>query len=621
MTCRRALLAPLLASGLVALVGCHQAEEVPRFEDLVAAGALTSTLDGGEAKQLPCADETIFSRPLRPGEELSAAVDFGDAPRLLVSGCLAGAPATAPGTAGGAVAGTLELVAEVAGDPGGPALRESLPMGDGASWWRREIDLGPGGDYGDFSRHAGSLRVVAHPPAGGGTFLLRDLVLEHRLPAPSGPPSRTGGPRPPQVLLISVDTLRADFIGALGGEAATPAFDRLAADGEVFTHHYATAGWTKPSHAGLLTGEPAAVHRVAGADDRIDPVATTLAERFRRAGFLTAGIVHDCVWLNAKFGFSRGFDSYRSVKWGAAPIARAAADWMAGHRDQPFFFFLHTFDVHSDFTVLPYEGPGVTRATVAERFGVAGYGCRWGRCASDLLEEIDRGHVAPIPGEGDILRFLYGKGVEGVDAALGRLLAALDAAGLYDGMLIAVTSDHGESLLEHGRTTHGNWWQQVVRVPLIVKWPRGAGSGAPGGRREAPTSALDVAPTLLAAAGVAADDLPGADLRSRAPDRPAVVENGWHAIVVGSWKGVADVEGSGPQLYDLAADPGEAVNLIDQRPEVARLLASRLADYLAAGERRAARLRGAAATVPNAMPLSDEERERLRALGYLGGGS
>ena len=154
-------------------------------------------------------------------------------------------------------------------------------------------------------------------------------------------------------------------------------------------------------------------------------------------------------------------------------------------------------------------------------------------------------------------------------------------------------------------------------MPLIIKWPRESWSGRNGGRQEGPSSALDVAPTLLAAAGVDPGDLPGTDLRSRPPDRSVAVENGWHAIVVGTWKGVAGVEGSGPQLYDLAADPGETINLIAERPEVAKLLASRLADYLAAAERRAARL-GRAAAEPNAVTLSDEERERLRTLGYLG---
>ena len=201
-----------------------------------------------------------------------------------------------------------------------------------------------------------------------------------------------------------------------------------------------------------------------------------------------------------------------------------------------------------------------------------------------------------------------------MDAALGRLFDDLRAAGLYDNLTIAVTADHGESLLDHGLTTHGNWWEQVVQVPLIVKW---RGSERAGSRDDGPSSALDVAPTLLIAAGVDPGDLPGVDLRTRPHDRPAVVGSGWKVIVVGPYKGITRTAERGPQLYDVVADPGETHDLIAERPEVGRMLARRLAAFETAMGRRLLREERAAGTKAS---LTDEERERLRALGYLAGG-
>jgi arylsulfatase A-like enzyme len=604
-----AALAALAALALAA-GGCRGEVELPLYGDLVAGGTFAS--DRGTAAppaQLTCADETRWAQPLRPGEELWATVRLGGASRLVVAGCLraAGEAEPPPEPVGPAA---LEVAVETAGGPrAGSRVATSLAAGDGTGWWREEIDLAA---IAGAAGGAGRLRLAARELPPGSELLLGEVVVERRPGA-----TAAGGSHPPQVLLISVDTLRADAVGALGGAYRTPALDRLAADGEVYSPHYAAASWTKPSHAGMLTGQPAVVHRSILFADPIDPAVPTLAERFRAAGFRTAGLAHDCIWLDQKFGFGRGFERYRVVKWGSDSIVRDAAEWMGRHRDEPFFFFLHTFDPHSDFARLPYEGPGTSRATVAERFGIADYGCRDGHCASGLLGAIERGGIAPLAGEAEVLRFLYGRGVEGVDASLGRLFADLERAGIYDDLLIAFTSDHGEALLEHGWVTHGRWWEPIIRVPLIVKWPRGEHAG---GRRQGPSSALDLAPTLLAAAGVelAPGALPGVDLRHRRPDRPVLVTSLWRAVVVGSMKGVV-VEGREPQVYDLAADPGETRNLFTERPEAAVMLHDALAAMLADGGRRHHELERGARTAAVPAELDAEERARLRALGYLRG--
>jgi arylsulfatase len=582
----RALLAAVLLAA-----GCAAPPSAPRYEDWVAEGQLASNLAGGEAEQVHCGFETRFARPLRPGEVLTAEADLGAEPRLALALCGRGA---GPGAAG-------ELIVSVTA-AGGAALEDRWPLAAGGGWQRRELDLGA------LAGERVTVRLEADLDRRGRLYL-EQLVLAHRVPAPE----RRG--RPPQVLLISADTLRDDAVGSREGGPATPALDRLAAGGERFTPHYAGATWTKPSHAVLLTGYGVGVLRTLALEDTLPGAVPTLAERFRAAGFRTGGLVHDCVWLDAKYGFDRGFEDYRAVKWGAEQQARAAVDWMTARRGEPFFFFLHLFDVHSDFHRLPYEAPGVTPETVERRFGVPDYGCRRGLCASALLRALGDGRLEPEPRDAEILRFLYDRGVERLDAALGGLFADLAAAGLYDDLLIAFTADHGEAFFEHGRWTHSTWHEEVLRVPLIVKWPRGERAGAV---RRAPAGAADVAPTLLAAAGAPARGLPGADLRTRRADRPVYAGTYVRVVIQGSMKAVFPLDQAPPALFDLAADPGERHDLTAERPdELARL--RRLLDAEAAAEVRLRR-QIAAAETPGRAVATAEERARLRALGYVDGG-
>jgi len=589
----------------VLLAACAAPPAAPRYEDWVAEGDLASTLAGGEPQQVHCGFETRFARTLRPGEVLTAEVDLGAAPRLVLALCRRdGGPASASGEPAGALA--LEVAAA-----DGTAIAERWPLPAEEGWRRRELDLGA------LAGERVAVRLEAEfddPGPGARPLFLEQLVVAHRVPAPD----RRG--RPPQVLLISADTLRHDVVGDGEGDGrpATPALDRLAADGETFTPHYAGATWTKPSHGVLLTGHGISVLRLHGFDDVLPAAVPTLAERFRAAGFRTGGLVHDCVWLDPKYGFGRGFEDYRSVKWFAGQQVRAAVDWMAARRGEPFFYFLHLFDVHSDFHRLPYEAAGVTPATVERRFGVPGYGCRGGLCSSAMLGAINEGRLALEPYDAEILRFLYDRGVERLDAALGALFDDLAAAGLYDDLVIAFTADHGEAFLEHGKLTHTTWHEEVLRVPLIVKWPRGERAGEV---RRGAAGAADVAPTLLAAAGLPAHGFSGVDLRTRRADRPVFAGTFVQIVVQGSMKGAFPLFDAPPQLFDLAADPGERHDLAAERPEeLARLRA-----LLDAQTAAAARLRRQidALEQPGRAAMTEEERARLKALGYvdLGGGS
>lgn len=566
------------------------------YDDFVTSGRLGS-FGGVEAGvEATCADETRFAVALAPGAEIRLPVELRAEPELTLAACLAAGDSSL-GSDGAAIR------VEVRGSAG-LASATDLQV-DGSGWRERRLDL---------RAHAGrrvDLRLRAAGPAGA-RLLVSDLHVRHQ-PAAIPRERRAAAAAGPAVLLVSLDTLRADAVEP----AATPALAAFAGRAEVWSPHYATATWTKPSHASLLTGYPPEVHGAQLETQAIDPAVSTLAERFAAAGHHTAGLVYDCEWLDPKWGFDRGFAEYRVMPWGADAAVRASVDWMVERRGEPFFYFLHLFTPHSDRAVLPYEAAGVDRATVEERFGVEDYGCRHGVCASRLLHRLN-GYLKPLPREEAILRFLYRQGVSTTDVALGRLFGDLEAAGLFDRMLIVVTSDHGEAFFEHGQVLHGTLHREVVEVPLLVKWPRGEHAGR---RRHTPSSSIDLAPTLLAAAGIAAPGLPGSPLHARDPAAPAFAGTTSKAIFTRRFHAIfhlASAGGTGEraELFDLRADPLEQHDLAQVQAEELDRLRRRLGEHLETG-RRLRRSLGAGGESEGEVELTPEERRRLRALGYL----
>lgn len=419
--------------------------------------------------------------------------------------------------------------------------------------------------------------------------------------------------RPRNLLLISIDTLRQDRVGAYGYDRpTTPTLDALAARGLVFDEATAPSPWTLPSHVSLLTGLSPQSHGVTDRVRGIGPGADTMAAWLQDHGYDTAAVVNS-VLLGPKRGFARGFGSFDLVvrphpEPAAAEVHRRAIRWLDRERDRPFFLFVHHYDVHSDYApaetyrellVGPYEGRvnGTTEQLKAARLG----------------------KLALTPADARHLSELYDAEVRQIDDELGRFLGALAERGHLADTAVVVTSDHGEEFLEHGGVLHGATLHgELVRVPLIL-----AGPGIPAGRRVAePVSLTDVFPTLMGLLGVEAPPyVEGVDLWSngslRSPgDRPLFFGTDWwlgrpngawkRAVQQGGWKlHYAHPDGA-LELYDLASDPDERRNLAARDPARVDALRALLAPQL-----------GPASDSGAPAEASSEETEQLRALGYL----
>ena len=409
-----------------------------------------------------------------------------------------------------------------------------------------------------------------------------------RRAAPAPPPASR-----PNVLLVTIDTLRADHVGCYGrAQALTPTLDGLAARGVRFATAVAHVPLTGPSHASILTGLSPLGHGFRDNGGFVLPAQVrTTAEDFGKAGYRTAAFVSGFP-LNRRFGFDRGFETYDDhlprgndprralhVERFADATTDAVLRWLAepdpspGRR--PFFLWVHYYDPHA-----PYEPP----QDFAARFA-----------------------AEPYDGE-----------IAFVDAQLARLLRKLEEKGEMARTLLLATADHGESLGEHGEVSHGLFvYDATLKVPFIV-----AGPGIAAGR-VAPTVArgIDVLPTLLDYAGLELPpEIEGRSLRPalegrEMSDAPAYAETlyplrelGWAPLFAWRTSRHKMIEAPKPELYDLEGDPGETLNRAAREN-------ARLAEMQRKLQAALARPAPSAA-----VELDPETAERLRALGYVASG-
>jgi arylsulfatase A-like enzyme len=438
----------------------------------------------------------------------------------------------------------------------------------------------------------------------------------------------------PNVILIVIDTLRADHLATYGYTAIrTPHFDALAADGTRYAKAFAQASWTRPSIATILTGlypsSHGAVHKADLLPDRVE----TLAELLVKGGYHTVGFPNN-INVTSTFGFDQGFVEYHYLApdlffWAddaaaelsfysvlrlvrerffaryvnvhfyyrpAEYVVDAVKGWLDGPNAKrgPFFMYAHFMDPHDPYMVHPYDGVGYARVAMPNPPAAK---------AAELMKTYD----------GEIVH---------LDEHLGNLVADLKRRGLYDDTLIVLTADHGEEFHEHGGWWHGTTlYDEQIGVPLIVKPPRG---GATGRVVDELTTTLDVAPTILRAAGVAPPVVMQGHVlpldAAPAPSREQIFAeedfegNVLQAVRGRTWKFIVANQGNPrglapEELYDVASDAKETKNLAAQDPTHREEMRAALGRMTLAAKEHA----GAGGTTA----VDGAAKERLKALGYL----
>jgi arylsulfatase A-like enzyme len=422
----------------------------------------------------------------------------------------------------------------------------------------------------------------------------------------------------PNIILISIDTLRADHLGCYGYDRPTsPVVDKFASEGLLFEDVSATSPWTLPSHGSLLTGLYPHRNGLRLRKDYLPNGVPTMAEVLRNNGFLTAAIVNSFS-LSKKFGLDRGFSDFTYVSEDvsrAAPseVEVEALKWLSNQGNKPFFLFLHYYDVHSDYCSLqgyekqfvqPYTGTADGSTAQLVRY-----------CQGKLsLNQVDADHLID----------LYDSGVRQMDDGLGRMFEFLETKRLLDHTFIVITSDHGEEFLDHGGVLHGRtYFQEIIQVQLLIRGP-----DIPQSKRiKHIASLVDVMPTILSLLGISEPpSLDGMNLcplwqsSNTNPPRRFVFAEADHNNVIQNrivddikcmvrhprYKLHYDRLSMGKELYDLGEDPQEKINVAVEHSAMADLLFLQLKNFMnlvTAGQ--------------EASPLTPEEINKLRSLGYM----
>jgi arylsulfatase A-like enzyme len=463
-------------------------------------------------------------------------------------------------------------------------------------------------------------------------------------------------PEPVNVILISIDALRADYLNSYGysKHKVSPNIDALGRDGILHMNHITASPWTTPSHMSLLTSMHPSSHGVIqsfqefyeamagrGKFNSLAEERLTLSEALKANGYST-GAFTGGITLDGKIGFDQGFMTYMSdmYKISDSNMGRML-EWVDRHAGEPFFLFWHTFEVHAPY--LSGDLLGDDRAGLREKLdqlrakigdeGSLAHHVNAGMFFKRLLKRHSALNL-------DVCTTLYAGGVLSVDRWIGRLVAFLKERNLYDRTLIVLTSDHGEEFADHDPQKfydeHGHSaYEEMIRIPLIVKLPKSRHAGL---RIQSPSRAIDVMPTVLDVAGIALKEheMQGESLVSlwegkQTVERMALTEGTKasqevKSLRTGRFKYIIEIAPETvashgrsfvpavperTMLFDLTADPTEKVNLLDKggppdSGELATLMDTRLRTLAAAK-------RGKVGEVE----LDEETLRALKGLGYV----
>lgn len=419
------------------------------------------------------------------------------------------------------------------------------------------------------------------------------------------------------VVLVSIDTLRADHLGCYGYPLKTsPNLDEFSRSAVLFENAIVQTSWTLPSHMSILTSLYPSTHKVVQDVDRLDERVVTVAQMLKKNGYSTAAFV-DAPLMESKYGFDRGFDLYyesyrlkdRYVIVGIENNIGKVMSWIRNNSGNPFFLFLHIFDCHSPY--LPpdmyYEGFAFDYGGGLEMEGKSGPNY-FNRVA--LSPEDVRYIVSHYDGE-----------IASVDHQLGKMFDLLEESGLAGKTLVIVTSDHGESFMEHGMVGHEKQlYNELMRVPLIMRFPGGRYGGE---RIRAMVESIDIVPTILDLLGIAGTGkMQGISLlplirrdEKEADGGRAFGELSRHrdirTVYEGGYQYIYDMDNNKSELYDLAEDPAERKDLSGVRKDRAYSMHGSMMSW---AERAKEDGEG---YVADKTYIDDKQRDLLKSLGYM----
>jgi len=426
---------------------------------------------------------------------------------------------------------------------------------------------------------------------------------------------------PRAVVIVIVDTLRADHLGVYGYRRPTsPQLDRAAQSARVYRRAHSTSSWTLPSIGSILTGLMPSVHGAGGplaapppprrGAKAVQPLrddVTILPAQLAARGWATGAFLNNS-WLQPRLGVARGFATYDAApatqlsNRSADDTVRQALAWLGGVGDRPFLLVVHFFEPHLAYRPPPELRDHFTRGIPSRlRYGAITMSAI--RRRLDRLTDADRAFITAA----------YDEEITAVDRGMAALVRGLRELGRWDDSLVVFTADHGEELFDHGGFEHGHtMYEELLHVPLVV-W----GPGVRAGSEEAPVSLADVVPTVLQSVGaplprgLAGSSL-WANLRSGSPPRRRILLAegclyGPYRRALLRWPlKVVATDGQGPSLFDLAADGGE-------RRDLAAARAPQAAAFAAELDRRLPRV----ARATEGVQLTPEAVEDLRSLGYV----
>jgi choline-sulfatase len=560
----------------------EQAEELPRYE------ALVREVTVGAVKR-----KALYSRA--PGK-LSFYVEVPAKASLSFRvGQAEGSGATAK----------VRVTAE------GEQPQEVFEQALAGQWHERVVSLAP------FAGKAVRIELIAEG-AGGVGWASPSIVVPEVEVAKAEPAKH--------VIVLTIDTLRADRIRPYTPKSRveTPALDQFAKEGTVFVNAQSPENWTKPSVASILTGLYPMTHRTKQSESKLPKDATMISELFKKEGFATGTFLANG-YVSDKFGFAKGWDHYtnyiRENKiTEAANVFKEAAAWVEKNKDQRMFVYIQTIDPH-----VPYDPP----AEFLKMYDAGEYGGQVKpRKTPDLLERAKRNPPDVVFNDRDRARLeaLYDGEISYHDAHFAKFIERLQQLGIYDQTHFVITSDHGEEFFDHGSYGHGHSvYQELLHVPLIV---RQAGVVPAGQRIEETVGTLDIAPTVLAAAGLSVPVfMEGVDrnahMRGAAPALPAVAFSDFlddrRVIKAGNYKLI--LSGVNSTFFDLGKDRGEKREIDAKSHPIARrycrtmlgqfLGAKNRGDWLSAEPERPSVTFGGEKT-----DIDEKTRAGLKALGY-----